>query len=78
MHPKLENFKVGDLVNVGPNLTGDSNLGIILGFEKESASWSLSLTRVLVKMIDSQHVWKVLPEDVELVDLHLETLNYSC
>jgi hypothetical protein len=78
MHPKLENFKVGDLVNVGPNLTGDSNLGIILGFEKESTSWSLSLTRVLVKMIDSQHVWKVLPEDVELVDLHLETLNYSC
>ena len=78
MHPKLENYKVGDLVNVGPNPTGDSNLGIILGFEKESASWSLSLTRVLVKMIDSQHVWKVLPEDVELVDLHLETLNYSC
>ncbi len=78
MHPKLENFKVGDLVNVGPNLTGDSNLGIILGFEKEDTSWSLSLTRVLVKMIDSQHVWKVLPEDVELVDLHLETLNYSC
>lgn len=78
MHPKLENFKVGDLVNVGPNLTGDTNLGIILGFEKESASWSLSLTRVLVKMAGSQHVWKVLPEDVELVDLHLETLNYSC
>jgi hypothetical protein len=78
MHPKLENFKVGDLVNVGPNLTGDSNLGIILGFEKEDTTWSLSLTRVLVKMIDSQHVWKVLPEDVELVDLHLETLNYSC
>jgi len=78
MHPKLKNFKVGDLVNVGPNLTGDSNLGIILGFEKEDTTWSLSLTRVLVKMIDSQHVWKVLPEDVELVDLHLETLNYSC
>ena len=78
MHPKLENFKVGDLVNVGPNLTGDSNLGIILGFEKEDATWSLSLTRVLVKMIDNQHVWKVLPEDVELVDLQLETLNYSC
>jgi hypothetical protein len=78
MHPKLENFKVGDLVNVGPNLTGDSNLGIILGFEKEDTTWSLSLTRVLVKMIDNQHVWKVLPEDVELVDLHLETLNYSC
>ena len=78
MHPKLENFKVGDLVNVGPNLTGDSNLGIILGFEKEDTTWSLSLTRVLVKMIDDQHVWKVLPEDVELVDLHLETLNYSC
>ena len=78
MHPKLENFKVGDLVNVGPNLTGDTNLGIILGFEKEDTTWSLSLTRVLVKMIDNQHVWKVLPEDVELVDLHLETLNYSC
>ncbi len=78
MHPKLENFNFGGLVNVGPNLKGDSNLGIILGFEKESTSWSLSFTRVLIKMMDSQHVWKVLPEDVELVDLHLETLNYSC
>lgn len=73
-HVKLSSFKVGDLVDVAPS----SDLGMIIGFQKEDPTWRHSITHILVKMIKTQNVWKVLAEDLEHTDLSLDTLNYSC
>ena len=73
-HVKLSSFKVGDLVDVAPS----SDLGMIIGFQKEDSTWNYSITHVLVKMVKTQNVWRVLAEDLEHTDLSLDTLNYSC
>jgi len=73
-HAKLSSFNVGDMVNVAPA----KDLGVVVGFKKEDSTWNYSITHVLVKMVKTQHVWRVAVEDLEHTDLSLDTLNYSC